>query len=258
MRAKISKLEEALTGHFEDHHGFICQLMLERIDELTTKIDELSRRIDLVIAPFAHQVTQLDEVSGIGQVAAQELIAELGVDMAVFPTAAHLVSWAKFAPQARQSAGKTKSASTGQGNPWLGATLGEVVAGASRTNTFLAERYRRLVKHRGKGRAIVAVGNSVLTIVWHPALRPRGPLPRPRSRLLRISHQPAAPPTQPHPPARTSHRPQGHPATQTRATRRITQTAAPPTSPTRPGSAALRRVLPPAPLRSMIFGSGQL
>ena len=167
MRAKISKLQEALTGHFEDHHGFICQLMLERIDQLTIKIEELSRRIDLVIAPFAHQVTQLDEVSGIGQVAAQELIAELGVDMAVFPSAAHLVSWAKFAPQARQSAGKAKSAATGQGNPWLGATLGEVVAAASRTNTFLAARYRRLVKHRGKGRAIVAVGNSVLTIVWH-------------------------------------------------------------------------------------------
>src|SRR5512133_2789972 len=167
MRAKISKLQEALTGHFEDHHGFICQLMLERIDQLTTKIDQLSRRIDLVIAPFAHQVTQLDEVSGIGQVAAQELIAELGVDMTVFPSAAHLVSWAKFAPQARQSAGKTKSASTGQGNPWLGGTLGEIVAAASRTNTFLAERYRRLIKHRGKGRAIVAIGNSVLTIVWH-------------------------------------------------------------------------------------------
>jgi transposase len=167
MRAKISKLQEALTGHFEDHHGFICQLMLERIDELTTKIDELSRRIDLVIAPLAHQVTQLDEVSGIGQVAAQELIAELGVDMTVFPSAAHLVSWAKFAPQARQSAGKAKSASTGQGNPWLGGTLGEIVAAASRTNTFLAERYRRLIKHRGKGRAIVAIGNSVLTIVWH-------------------------------------------------------------------------------------------
>jgi transposase len=167
MRAKISKLQEALTGHFEDHHGFICQLMLERIDQLTIKIDELSRRIDLVIAPFAHQVAQLDEVSGIGQVAAQELIAELGVDMTVFPSAAQLVSWAKFAPQARQSAGKIKSASTGQGNPWLGGTLGEIVAAASRTDTFLAERYRRLIKHRGKGRAIVAVGNSVLTIVWH-------------------------------------------------------------------------------------------
>jgi len=99
MRAKISKLQEALTGHFEDHHGFICQLMLERIDQLTIKIDELSRRIDLVIAPFAHQVAQLDEVSGIGQVAAQELIAEIGVDMTVFPSAAQLVSWAKFAPQ---------------------------------------------------------------------------------------------------------------------------------------------------------------
>ena len=167
MRAKISKLQEALTGHFEDHHGFICQLMLERIDQLTIKIDQLSRRIDLVIAPFAHQVTQLDEVSGIGQVAAQELIAEIGVDMTVFPSAAHLVSWAKFAPQARQSAGKAKSASTGQGNPWLGGTLGEIVAAASRTNTFLAERYRRLINHRGKGRAIVAIGNSVLTIVWH-------------------------------------------------------------------------------------------
>jgi transposase len=167
MPAKISKLQEALTGHFEDHHGFICQLMLERIDQLTTKIDQLSRKIDLVIAPFAHQVTQLDEVSGIGQVAAQELIAEIGVDMTVFPSAAHLVSWAKFAPQARQSAGKAKSASTGQGNPWLGGTLGEIVAAASRTNTFLAERYRRLINHRGKGRAIVAIGNSVLTIVWH-------------------------------------------------------------------------------------------
>jgi len=87
--------------------------------------------------------------------------------MVVFPTAAHLVSWAKFSPIDASSAGRKKGNSTGKGNPWLAGTLGEVVAGVARTSTFLGERYRRLVRRRGKKRAIVAVGNSVLTIVWH-------------------------------------------------------------------------------------------
>jgi len=98
---------------------------------------------------------------------AQELIAELGADMSRFPTAGHLVSWAKFAPIDRSSAGRAKTSSTGNGNPWLAATLGEVVAGAARTSTFLGERYHRIARRRGKRRAVVAVGNSVLTIVWH-------------------------------------------------------------------------------------------
>jgi transposase len=105
-------------------------------------------------------------VTGIGPVCAQELIAELGVDMAVFPTHAHLVSWARFAPQANTSAGKTKTAATGKGNPWVADTLGEIVVTAGPTNTFLGERYRRVAKRRGKKRALVAAGNSVLTIVW--------------------------------------------------------------------------------------------
>ena len=87
--------------------------------------------------------------------------------MAVFPTAAHLVAWAKFAPQANTSAGKAKTAATGRGNPWLAATLGEIAVTAGRSNTFLGERYRRIAKRRGKQRALVAVGNSVLTIIWH-------------------------------------------------------------------------------------------
>ena len=87
--------------------------------------------------------------------------------MTVFPTAAHLVSWAKFSPIDATSAGRHKGNSTGKGNPWLAATLGEVVAGVSRTHTFLGERYRRLARRRGKKRAIVATGNSILTIVWH-------------------------------------------------------------------------------------------
>jgi hypothetical protein len=77
------------------------------------------------------------------------------------------VSWAKFAPRARQSAGRSEAAATGKGNPWLGGTLGEAAAGAARTKTFLASRYKRIVRRRGKDRALVAVGNSILTITWH-------------------------------------------------------------------------------------------
>jgi transposase len=87
--------------------------------------------------------------------------------MIAFPTAAHLVSWAKFCPIDASSAGRKKGNSTGKGNPWLAGALGEVVARLARTNTFLGERYRRLARRRGKKRAIVAVGNSVLTIIWH-------------------------------------------------------------------------------------------
>lgn len=167
MRSKTDVLEEALTGHFEDHHGFLATTMLARLDALTADIEAVSVRIEAVIAPFAQHAERLDEITGVGVIAAQELIAEIGVDMTRFPTAGHLVSWAKFAPIDKNSAGTKRGGATGKGNPWLGGTLGEIVAGVSRTDTFLGERYRRLARRRGKNRAIVAVGNSVLTIVWH-------------------------------------------------------------------------------------------
>ena len=167
MRRKIPQLREALTGHFADHHAFICATMLRRIDALAADIADLDARIEQMIAPFARAVEKLDEITGIGVRSAQEIIAEVGVDMTAFPTAAHLVSWAKFSPIDASSAGRKKGNTTGKGNPWLAGTLGEVVAGLARTDTFLGQRYRRLVRRRGKKRAIVAVGNSVLTIVWH-------------------------------------------------------------------------------------------
>jgi transposase len=157
MRPKIPQLRQALTGHFDDHHAFLCAAMLRRIDTLAADITGLDTRIDELIAPFVAAVEKLDEITGIGIRSAQEIIAEIGVTMDAFPTAAHLVSWAKFAPIDQQSAGKNKGASTGKGNPWLAATIGESVAA----------RYRRLVRRRGKKRAIVAVGNSMLTIIWH-------------------------------------------------------------------------------------------
>jgi transposase len=167
MRSKIAVLEEALTGHFEDHHGFLLQSMLDHIDMLTAQVETVGDRIEDVIAPFSHHVERFDKITGVGITTAQELIAEIGVDVTRFPDAAHLVSWAKFAPIDHNSAGRTRGGSTGKGNPWLAGTLGEIVASVARTDTFLGDRYRRLARRRGKNRAIVAVGNSVLAIIWH-------------------------------------------------------------------------------------------
>jgi transposase len=112
-------------------------------------------------------VAQLDEITGVGRVAAQELIAEVGVDLARFASAAHLVSWARFCPRVQESAGKSKPKGRGRGNPWLAGTLGTIVAVAARTDSFLGARYRRIAKRRGKQKALVATGNSVLVIVDH-------------------------------------------------------------------------------------------
>jgi transposase len=167
MRGKIPVLEEALTGHFTDHHALLVRTMIDRIDAVTADIDRISEAIEEAIAPFHAEAERLDEITGIGIRSAQELISEIGVDMTRFPTHAHLVSWVKFAPILNQSATKTRNGSTGKGNPWIAATLGEVVAAVARTHTFLGERYRRLARRRGKKRAIVAVGNSILKIIWH-------------------------------------------------------------------------------------------
>ena len=111
---------------------------------------------------------RLDEIPGIGPVAAAVIIAEIGVDMSRFPTAGHLCSWAKFSPGINSSAGKTKgNGSTGHGNRYLARVLGEAAVVASRTDTFLGDRYRRIARRRGKKRAIVAVGRSILVIIWH-------------------------------------------------------------------------------------------
>jgi transposase len=167
MRGKTSVLQEALTGQFRDHHGYLLRMMLDRIDALTAQADELTTAIDEALAPFARQRAQLDDIPGISRAGAAEIIAEIGVDMTRFPTAAHLVSWARFAPLARQSAGRSKPAATGKGSPWIGGAIGEAAIGASKTKTFLGARYHRLVRRRGKQRALVAVGNSILTIIWH-------------------------------------------------------------------------------------------
>jgi transposase len=167
MRGKIRRLEEALDcSFFTGEHAAVLAMMLAVIDHYTFQIEALNARIQTLIGPYLHQVTQLDAVHGIGPVCAQDIIAETGADMTVFPTAAHLVSWAKWSPQVKQSAGKRKGGnSTGRGNPYLSAALGEAAIGAGRTHSFLGAKYRRMARRMPKKKALVATGNSILTIV---------------------------------------------------------------------------------------------
>ena len=168
MRGKIRQLEEALDcSFFTSQHAAILAMMLACIDRYTDQIAQLTAMIEELAEPWRHQIAQLDAIDGIGQICAQDIIAETGTDMTVFPTAAHLVSWAKWAPQIRQSAGKRKGRNaTGRGNPYLSAALGEATYAASRTNSFLGARYRRLARRMPRKKALVATGNSMLTIIY--------------------------------------------------------------------------------------------
>jgi transposase len=168
MRKKIPELREAFEGRFSEHHAFLLARMLAHVDAIDRDIRAVEERIEDLIVPFADAAARLDAIPGVGPVAARVIIAEIGTDMTRFPTPAHLTSWARFAPGVKESAGKTKgNGATGHGNRYLARVLGEAAVGASRTDTFLGERYRRIARRRGKKKAVVAVGRSILIIIWH-------------------------------------------------------------------------------------------
>jgi transposase len=137
MRAKITVLEEAFTGHFTDHHAFLLARMLARVDAISGDVAALDARIAEQIAPFADAVARLDEIPGISLTAAHAILAEIGTDMTRFPTAGHLVSWAKLCPRTIQSGAKNSAAKTGKSNPYLKGILGEAAAAAAKTETCL-------------------------------------------------------------------------------------------------------------------------
>ena len=191
MRVKHAALVQALTGRFDAHHAELAAILLGQYDALTVQIDALTTRIESLIAaiPAARGVDadgttgpgagtgsdaavraaidRLDDIPGIARHTAQVIIAEIGLDMSVFPTAGHLASWAKLSPRTIQSGPRNRSGKTGRGNPYLKGALGEAATAAAKTDTFLGERYRRIVKRRGKLRALVAVARSLLVIIWH-------------------------------------------------------------------------------------------
>ena len=166
MRSKIARLEQALDcSFFTGEHAFILTMMLDSIDSLTAQAGVLDARIADMCQPYQRQLEQLDEIPGFGTTTAQDLIAEIGTDMNVFPTAGHLASYARQAPRVKESAGKRKGKNaTGRGNPYIGGALGEASISAGRTQTFIGEKYRRLTRRMPKRKAQVAIMRSQLVI----------------------------------------------------------------------------------------------
>jgi transposase len=191
MKARHDDLVEALDGMFDDHHGELARMLLDHIAFLDERVTQLTARAaglaaampaawgvdgdgttgpdagtgpDAAVLPA---VTRLAEIPGVSPDLARAIIAETGLDMSRFPTAAHLVSWAGLCPSARQSGPRTRAGKKGQGDTWLRGSLGQAATGAARTDTFLGERYWRIARRRGKAKAQVAVARSILVIIWH-------------------------------------------------------------------------------------------
>jgi transposase len=168
MRGKITALQEAFTGYFTDHHAFLLAKMLARVDAIDADLAALDSKIEEMIAPFAAAVVRLDEIPGINAVAACVILAETGIDRGRFPTAGHLVAWAKFAPGVQEPAGTKKSKNTtGHGDSCLARVPGNAAVSAGRTDTFPGQRYRRIARRRGRKKAVLAIGRSILVITWH-------------------------------------------------------------------------------------------
>jgi transposase len=168
LRRKIPQLKQALRGRVREHHRFMLTEQLSHIDYLDEAIERLNGEIAERLRPFEEELQRLDTIPGINRRIAENLAAEVGLEMSRFPSGAHLASWAGMCPGHNESAGKRHSGKTRKGDGWLRLTLIEAAHGAARTkDTYLSSQYHRLVGRRGKKRALVAVGHSLLVIAYY-------------------------------------------------------------------------------------------
>jgi transposase len=170
LRAKIPALRLALEGHFTDHHRSLIEHLLGHLDELERHVEELSARIAAGLRPLLDdaRLKRLDAIPGVNRTTIENVVAEIGVDMTVYPDEHHLCSWAGVCPGSEESAGRRLRSHTLRKNRWLRRALVEAAWAASRTKTsYLAAQYRRLAARRGRKRALMAVGHSLLVIFYH-------------------------------------------------------------------------------------------
>jgi transposase len=165
--SKRTELEAALRGLVGAHQRLLLQSGLRHLDFLDEEIARLDAEVAERIRPFEAALEALDTIPGCARRSAERFLAEVGPDMSRFPTHRHLASWARICPGTNESAGKRGSGATGHGNPWLRRTLVEMALGAARSRTYLGTQYHRIAARRGKKRAAVAVGHSILVIGYH-------------------------------------------------------------------------------------------
>jgi len=170
MRSKIPALTEAMESRWQPHHTVVARRIMAHIDFLDSTIVELSDEIVERLHPFDTLVQLWTTIPGVSTLTAQIMVAEIGADMARFPTAGHLASWAGVAPASYESAGKRRPAGTRHGSRHLRQALIEAARAASRTKgTFLSARYSRITRRRGPNKAAVAIAHTILTSAWHMA-----------------------------------------------------------------------------------------
>ena len=168
LRAKRELLSRAVVGRFTAHHAFLITEHLSQLDYLEEAMERVSAEIAQRLQAEQDAIDLLDTVPGIGRRAAEIIIAEIGTDLARFPSAKHLASWAGMCPGNAESGGKRLSGKTRKGNRWLRQVLIEIAHVAAKTRgTYLAAQYRRIAARRGKKRALVAVAHTVLVIIYH-------------------------------------------------------------------------------------------
>jgi transposase len=168
MRNKRAALTEALSGHFGPHHAVTARQILDHVDFLDDRMAAVSEQVRMRMAPFSAAVELLVEVPGIAQHSAEVVIAETGGDMGLFPSAAHLASWAGVAPGNHESAGKRRRVGTTNGNRWLRRTLIESARAAARTKaSSFGAQYAQIAPRRGPNKAAVAVAHSLTDVIWH-------------------------------------------------------------------------------------------
>jgi transposase len=168
LRKKLPDLRRALQGRFRPVHAFLLEQILAKIDFLDETLDRITDELDRRLVPFEPMLKVLDTIPGVDRIGAISIVAETGGDMARFPTAAHLCSWAALCPGHNESAGKRHTGKTRKGNRYLRATLIQASLGAMRTKgSALQARYHRVKRHRGHKKAIVAVAHQILEIAFY-------------------------------------------------------------------------------------------